>query len=259
MTLEKAALTAATVLFLGAVVHAITALRRGAYRPSWTAMGLMAGGFLCQCVFLYLRGQELRRCPITTPMELMTFTAWTMVMFYFVVGSGYRWSLLGAFTAPLAFAMQATALLKPDSPVAPLTKPPGMWTELHATLSLLAYGAYALAFVAGMMFLLQDRLLKKHANLSLMLRLPPVHHLTKATRGLILTGTALLTVGILSAYQMENRPSAFKLFVVWTVWGAYALLAIYEGWRGMSARRAAWAAAGCFALALASLWFVTSR
>ena len=259
MTLEKAALMAATVLFLGGFAHAISALRRGAYRPSWTAMALMAGGFLCQSLFLYLRGQELRRCPVTNPMELMTFTAWTMVMFYFVVGSAYRWSLLGAFTAPLAFAMQLTALLKPDSPAAPLTKPPGVWTELHVTLSLLAYGAYALAFVAGVMFLLQDRLLKKHANLSLMLRLPPVHHLTKATRGLILTGTLLLTAGIVAAYQMPERPAASKLFVVWTVWSAYVLLGIYEVWRGMSARRAAWAAAGCFALALTSLWFVTSR
>lgn len=259
MTLEKAALMAATVLFLGGFAHALSALRRGTYRPSWTAVCLMAGGFLCQCVFLYLRGQELRRCPVTTPLELMTFSAWTMVLFYFVVGSAYRWSLLGAFTAPLAFAMQLTALLKRDTPGAPLTAPPGVWTELHVTVSLLAYGAYALAFVAGVMFLFQDRLLKKHASMPLILRLPPVHHLTKATRGLIFTGTVLLTAGIVAAYQMTVMPALSKLLFVWTVWGAYVLLGLYEIWRGMSARRAAWAAVGCFALAVASLWFVSSR
>jgi len=259
MTPEKVALTAAAVLFLGAGVPAFVSLRRGAYRHSWTALGFMAAGFLCQCLFLSWRGQELRRCPITTPLELMTFTAWAMVLFYFVVGSAYRLSLLGAFTAPLAFAMQFSALLKPDTRPPSAHGSPGLWTELHASLSLLAYGAYALACVAGVMFLVQDRLLKKHTHTALQRLLPPVHHLTRATRRLLLTGTIILTAGIVSAYQMERRPEFSKLLVVWIVWAAYVLLGLYETWRGMSARRAAWAAAGCFVLAVVSLWFVTPR
>jgi len=259
MTPEKAALTAATVLFLGAGAQAFLSLRRGAYRQSGLALVLMAGGFLSQCLFLYWRGQELRRCPITTPLELMTFTAWAMVLFYFVTGSAFRLSLLGAFTAPLAFAMQLSALLKPDDHAASSHGSPGLWTELHATLSLLAYGGYALACVAGVMFLVQDRLLKKHTHHSLMRWLPPVHHLTQATRRLLMASTLLLTLGIVAAYQMERRPEFSKLLVVWIVWAAYMLLGVYESWRGMSARRAAWAATGCFLLAVASLWFVTPR
>lgn len=259
MTPEKAALTAAAVLFLGAGVQAFLSLRSGAYRHSWTALGFMAAGFFCQCLFLYWRGQELRRCPITTPLELMTFTAWAMVLFYFVVGSAYRLSLLGVFTAPLAFAMQFSALLKPDTRPPEAHGPPGLWTELHATLSLLAYGAYALACVAGVMFLVQDRLLKKHTHVVLVRLLPPVHHLTQAMRRLLLAGTILLTAGIVAAYQMEKGPEYSKLLVVWIVWAAYVILGLYEMWRGMSARRAAWAAVGCFALAVVSLWFVTPR
>ncbi len=259
MTAEKSALVVATVLFLGGFVHAFLSLRRGAYRHSWTAFWLIAGGFVGQSLFLYWRGQALGRCPITNPFELLTFTGWAMVLFYFVVGSAYRLSLLGAFTAPLAFLMQVAALMKPDpAPAAPKGSP-GMWTELHATLSLLAYGAFALAFVAGVMFLLQDRLLKKHTGMVLVRTLPPVHHLAKAMKRLLLTGTLFLTAGIIAAYQMEKQPEAGKLVVVWIVWTAYALLLGYEYWRGMSARRAAWAAAGCFLLALVSLWFVTPR
>jgi HemX protein len=259
MTPEKAALVVATVLFLGGFVHAFLSLRRGAYHHSWTAFGLIAAGFLCQSLFLYWRGQALGRCPITNPFELMTFTAWSMVLFYFVVGSAYRLSLLGAFTAPLAFLMQLVALMKPDTAPVPGKGGPGWWTELHATLSLLAYGAFALAFVAGVMFLVQDRLLKKHKGMILVRTLPPVHHLARAVKRLILTGTVILTAGIAAAYQMEQRPAAHKLFVVWGVWAAYVLLLGYEQWRGMSSRRAAWAATGCFVLAVASLWFVTPR
>ncbi len=259
MTPEKAALVAATVLFLGGFVHAFLSLRRGVYRHSWTAFGLVAAGFLCQTLFLYWRGQGLGRCPITTPFELLTFTGWSMTLFYFVVGSAYRLSLLGAFTAPLAFALQFTALLKPDIASTPGRPTGGMWTEMHATLSLLAYGAFGLAFVAGVMFLIQDRLLKNHTGMRLVRTLPPVRHLSRALKRLLVTGTILLTAGIASAYGMEIRPPASKLVIVWCVWAAYAMLIGYEYSRGMSGRRAAWAAVACFVLALASLWFVTPR
>jgi ABC-type uncharacterized transport system permease subunit len=134
-----------------------------------------------------------------------------------------------------------------------------MWTEMHASLSLLAYGAFGLAFVAGVMFLVQDRLLKNHIRMSLVRNLPPVHHLSRALKRLLVTGTLILTAGIGSAYQMEIRPPASKLILVWAVWAAYAALIAYEYWRGMSARRAAWASVACFVLAVVSLWFVTPR
>ena len=258
MTPEKIALVAATALFLGGFAHAFLSLRQGAYRHSWTAFWLIAAGFACQCYFLYVRGQNLGRCPVTNPFELLTFTGWSMVLFYFLVGSAYRLSLLGAFTAPLAFLMQLTALLKPDTPALPGRAAPGLWTEMHVTLSLLAYGAFSLACVAGVMFLVQDRLLKRHKAMSLVRNLPPVHYLSLAVRRLIIAGTVILTAGIAAAYQMPATPAAGKLVVVWIVWGAYILLLGYESWRGMSSRRAAWAAVACFLLTVASLWFVTT-
>jgi ABC-type uncharacterized transport system permease subunit len=255
---EKYLLVVAVLLFMGGFAHAFLSMRKGAYRHSWTAFGLIAAGFICQSVFLYVRGKEIGRCPITNPFELLTFTGWSMALFYLIVGPAYRLSLLGAFTAPVALVMQVSALLKADP--APQSKgSPGMWTELHATLSLLAYGAFALAFVAGIMFLLQDRMLKKHRGMILVRTLPPVHHLAQAIRRLALTGTVILTAGIVAAYQMEKRPENSKLVVVWCVWAAYVLLGIYELWRGMSSRRAAWAAAACFLLAVVSLWFVSPR
>jgi ABC-type uncharacterized transport system permease subunit len=95
--------------------------------------------------------------------------------------------------------------------------------------------------------------------MSLVRTLPPVHHLARAVKRLIVAGTLILSAGIVAAYQMETRPPAAKLVLVWAVWTAYAVLLAYEYWRGMSARRAAWAAAGCFLLAIASLPFVLPR
>lgn len=258
MSPERLILTIAAAFFLGGMVHAAVALRRGAYRHSWTSMALMGPGFICQCLFLSWRGQEIGRCPLTNPFELLTFTAWSMALFYFVVGTTYRLSLMGVFTAPLAFVLQATALTKP-LPAVPVRTAPAFWTEMHASLALLAYGAFALACVAGIMFLVQDRLLKKHTYTGLMRALPPVHYLSRAIRRLIIAGTLILSAGIVCAYQMKELPPMTKLIFVWVIWALYASMLIYEFRRGMSARRAAYAAAAAFFLPVVSLWFVVRR
>jgi HemX protein len=259
MNSEHLILSLSAAMFLGGTVHGAVMLRRGAYRHSWTALALMAAGFAGQCLFLSWRGQEIGRCPVTNPFELLTFTAWSMVLFYFVVGSTYRMSLMGAFTAPLAFVLQTTALLRPDPGPVPPRLAPVFWTEMHATLSLLAYGAFALACVAGIMFLVQDRLLKKHTHPGLMRALPPVHYLSRAIRRLVVAGTGILSAGIVCAYQMKELPPAPKLVFVWAIWGIYAAMLAYEFRRGMSSRRAAWAAAAAFLLPVVSLWIVARR
>src|SRR5712675_823995 len=72
---------------------------------------LVLVGFLSQTTFLYLRGQNLQRCPLTNSFETTVFIAWAAVLFYLLIGPAYRVSFLGAFTAPLAFALVLIALL----------------------------------------------------------------------------------------------------------------------------------------------------
>lgn len=254
------ALVIASAFYFGGAWFTVWSLSRGGHRGSLPGLLLVLAGFASQCVFLALRGKALGRCPITTPFELLTFVSWAMVLLYFIVGRAYRLSLLGAFTAPLAFVLQTTALLKPGS-MAPARAgvSSGFWPEMHATLSLVAYGAFALACVAGILFLIQDRQLKQHRGIHLVRNLPPIHLLHQAIGRLILTGTAILTTGIIAAYQMPSRPPVGKLACVWSIWVLYAALLIYERWRGMSARRAAWAAALGFLFPVVSLWIVVRR
>ena len=66
----------------------------------------MALGFVLQSVFLYLRGQAHGRCPLTNLFEAFIFIGWCIVLLYFLVGTAYRLSLLGVFTAPLVSSLQ---------------------------------------------------------------------------------------------------------------------------------------------------------
>lgn len=85
-------------------------------------------------------------------------------MMYWLVGPAYRVSLMGIITAPLVWIFQVLALILQGT-IPPQTgdsifRAPAKidpWLEWHATVSLLAYAAFALAAAAGVLFLFQDR------------------------------------------------------------------------------------------------------
>ena len=257
MSPETAVLLPAALCYAGGFGYAVWSLRQGNYRPGRWTLVILGLGVILQTLFLHWRGRAIGGCPMTTPFELLTFISWSIVVLYFIIGPTYRLSLLGVFTAPLALIFQVSAFLRPDAFAAPVKKlTHSFWGELHAALALVSDGAFALASVAGVMFLLQDRQLKQHRISPVLRQLPPIHYLTRAIRGLLITGTVLLTVGILSAYRMVKQPPPEKLTIVWLVWGLYAGLIAYESWRGMSARRAAATAAFGFLIPIISLWFI---
>ena len=121
--MERYFLIASTFCFLAAVVHTVIELRTGVFRPkrfSFLAIGL---GFIFQTAFLWIRGQELGRCPITNLFEVFVFLAWSVALVYMLVGPAYRLSLMGAFTAPLVLLLQGFALIAPIDTRHPVSCP----------------------------------------------------------------------------------------------------------------------------------------
>lgn len=257
---DRLFLILSTLCFLAGFGYAAYALGARRFRDRWLNRSVMALGFVFQSAFLYVRGQEAGRCPITSVFEILVFVSWAIVLLYFLVGPAYRLSLLGVFTAPVVFLFQLAALLLPAASSEPGV-PAGrvdFWLEIHASVSLLAYGAFALACVAGVMFLVQDRLLKTHHLNALFYSLPPVNHLARAMVRLLVLGFALLTVGIAAAYGMEQSPAGIKLGMSYAVWLLYGtLIAIYFT-RGVSSSQMAKAAVGVFILPVCTLWIVSS-
>ena len=159
--MDRLLLFAATGCFFVAVLRTLLAIRAGVFRPGRFNFLAIVAGFAFQTAFLWIRGNALGRCPLTNLFEVFIFMAWSVTLIYMVVGSAYRLSLMGAFTAPLVFLIQALALVAPiDRPRAPKMEVNG-WLEFHASMSIVAYGAFALACIAGLMYLLQERQLKR--------------------------------------------------------------------------------------------------
>jgi len=251
--MDRLLLVISTFCFLLGFAYTMHSLGARVYRASRLNFFAILSGFLCQTGFLYLRGQIVGRCPVTSLFEVLIFLTWSLVLFYLFFGPTYRLSLLGAFTSPLAFGLQVVALLLlKDTPKKLAMANP--WTELHAAISMMAYGAFALAGVAGVMYLVQERQLKTHHIRSIFYHLPPIRDLAVANGRLIFTGVGLLAVGIGAAFMVDNwQAHASKVAWAVGVWVLYGAIIILSKGHRLSPRRVAWLSVGAFSVALLTL------
>lgn len=239
------------------------ALGARVYKPSRLNFFAILTGFLFQTGFLYERGEIVGRCPLTSLFEVIIFLGWSMVLFYLLIGPAYRISLLGVFTSPLVFMLQVGALLLlPDKPT-PWHGAPNSLLELHAALSVVAYGAFALASVAGFMYIMQERQLKTHHIHSIFYHLPSIHDLAVANHRLIITGFGLLTVGLGSGFAIGNI-FAHSPLTRWSigVWLLYAFILAAVLRHRISPKRVAWLSVMAFSailLSLGGLNFITEK
>nr|WP_226895473.1 cytochrome c biogenesis protein CcsA [Luteolibacter marinus] len=212
----------------------------------------MIAVFAAQLGFLSVRGEARAACPLVGLGEILVFLAWSLTLFYLVVGPTYRLSLLGVFTAPVVVVFQAVALLPgvldPDPQRVTGSDP---WRETHAAMSVLSYGSLALAAVAGVMFLVLDRQLKDHHLQSGLFRnLPPVRELLKSMVRLLWIGVALLSIGIIAGFLMPRQSGGGHLVAALAVWTGYAGLLSVRLVRGLTGRRTATVAVLLFVVSL---------
>lgn len=250
-------LIASTLLATIAGVWGMISVHRG-HRSHWTVLW-MTSAFLCQIGFLAVRGEMRGACPLMDRGEILTFLAWSLTLFYLLVGPAYRISLLGVFTSPVVMIFQAIALTPGTLSAQPMKALGGNpWHETHSAMSVLAYGALALAAVAGVMFLVLDKQLKEqHLKSGLFRNLPPVRELLVSLGRLLWLGSALLTIGIIAGFLMPRTESAWGHFIAAVaIWLGYAVLLGIMQVRGLTGRRLSLSAVGLFVLSLLVFAFV---
>jgi ABC-type uncharacterized transport system permease subunit len=220
----------------------------------------MMGVMGCQIGYLLLRGEMRGACPLRSIAEISVYLAWSLTFFYLLVGPVYRISLLGVFTAPLVAIFQGLALLPGKlNPNPEKILNTTVWGETHGATSVLAYGALALAAVAGVMFLVLDHQLKEqHLKGGLFRHLPPVRELLISLERLLWLGMILLTFGIIAGILMPHETAgAWKhVFVAVGVWGGYVALMVVKRVRGITGRKFALGAVALFILSLGVFAFV---
>src|SRR6266478_5125209 len=255
--MDRHLVTISTLCFVAAIVRTIVELRAGMFRPARFNFFAIAAGFIFQTAFLSVRGHALGRCPLTNLFEVFIFLAWSVALIYLLIGPTYRLSLMGAFTAPLVVLLQGFALIAPIEVRHLVKVPANPWLEFHASISIVAYGAFALACIAGVMYLVQERQLKTHQLHSVFYHLPPLTDLFAAITRLLWWGFALYTLGIVSGFFTGHPLPRVQVAAALGVWLLYAAILQGRHLRWLAPKRVAALCIIGFSAALTLLWGIT--
>jgi cytochrome c-type biogenesis protein CcsB len=227
------------VYFFGTLFFLLSLTRRGS-RVQRLSLWLTAAGFGFHTLALLTRMGEAGYFPLTNLYEAISFFSWAMVLVFLVIEYRYRIHVLGSFVLPLVLIslVSAAALPTEIQSLDPVLK--NAWVTVHTTLSLLGIVAFALAFVAGLMYLIEERLLKSKRLNGLYHKLPSLEILDQLNQRSILLGFPLLTLGILTgALSAEHAWGSYwawdpKQVVTLSTWLFYLVVLhgrITIGWR----------------------------
>jgi ABC-type uncharacterized transport system permease subunit len=249
------------LLYGAAVVGALLLLQRGFRTNNRVHFLVLLAAFACHTTAMTLRGLAYERCPTNTIYEATVFFSWFMAAASLTLSRWPKSKFLGAFASPVLLGLGVFALMPGlDPPHGETPIYTNGWIRLHASLVLLAYGAFGLAAAGGLMYLRQERDLKKNKLRAILSRLPSLQRLELQAAWLLVIGLALLTLGLFIGGTRIPLPTG-KSFagdpkVAWSmvVWLMYAgLLAAYWRWH-QRGRRLAWGAVGLFAFVALTFW-----
>lgn len=206
---------------------------------SRAALAAAALGFAAHTAALALLGLEHHRAPFTSFFESASFLAWGMVLVYLAVDRGGRMPALGAAALPLAFLVIFFASTLPPNGADPLISK-NHSLKIHIAMSLLGYASLGLAFCSALIYLLQERRLKrkKLAKGSQLLSLEDADLLANR---LAAVGFSLLTMGLVTGFIFASRewkgfwlvdPKVVTSLAAWSVYAAYLYTRDVRGWRG---------------------------
>ena len=214
-------------------------------RPLRAAERVLEAGFVVHCLSIGVRFLEAGHFPLTNLHESLSVFACSLVGFYIYLQRRHRLEALGSSVSVLALLMTAAAYLSPSDigPLPPILR--SYWLPVHSLLCFLGDGAFALAFCAGVLYLLQERMIKSKSFGRLSRMLPSLQVLDEVNYRALTVGFPLLTAGIITGAIWANYawgsywswdPKETWSLITWLLYAALLHQRLTVGWRG---RRAA--------------------
>ncbi len=205
---------------------------------------LISIGFLVHCAFTLDRYLEAGHTPITNLHEALSFFSLTLVGTFIAFERRYKVFILGSFVTPLAFVLMIISSLFPSA-IAPLNPTlMSRWLAVHTVLAFLGYATFAVAFGAGIMYLIQQHFLKSRKLGAMYQKLPSLEMLDEINYRCLTFGFPLLTFAIITgAIWAETAwgtywswdPKETWSLITWFVYAALLHGRLTTGWRGKKA------------------------
>jgi len=206
---------------------------------------LLGFGVVAHYFALLERSRGLHTVPYHDLYGSMSLFGWLLALTYLALELIHRQRSVGAFVLPFILVFFLAAHLAPVDRLAPAPAR-GVAFAFHVTLSILAYSAFALAFVFSLVFLAEQRLLKSHKFGSVVWRLPPLELLEQMSRSSVLVGLISIAIGTVLGFVWVDRlhgqiwyydPKYVITLVVLVLYALYFRLARTAAWRGARASK----------------------
>jgi len=211
-------------------------------------------GFICHTAFLGCRYYQLGAAPVLDLQSALAFFAWAVVLVYLVLNARFRLMVLGSFVAPFASILMICSSAMPwmDGPVNPMYK--SFWLTVHVGTIFIGNALLAIAFLAAIMYLIQEHQIKKKRLGSLYSRLPSLATLDSINNYSIIYGFPFLTLGLITGsiyarYALglywQWDPKEVWSLISWLLYAALLHERLALGWQG---RKAAVLSIICFSV-----------
>jgi len=248
------------LLYTLGFVTAIFYLIRAKHHPRWLLYMIIAGGYAIHSYGLYLRGMEVRGCPIGNTFEIVQFVIWSLTFCFLVLGPAFRLSLFGFFTAGIAVMLSILSFIFKNWDTSyPLNIDkisPAI--EFHASLAVFSYGIFGLLAVSSILYILQNFSLKHHRWKGMYEFLPSLVDSETMTLRMLSAGSGVLTVSLLVGYSYFIQNTAeidtAKLAATVAVWLAYLVVLFLRLTNRLYGKKLAWTSIVLFLFALLSIW-----
>jgi len=185
---------------------------------------------------------------------LLTFVAGILAVYLF---AEFRYKLrsLGAFVMPIPFFLLMFIIMSmgPDERIAQAVPPAlkSQWLTFHVLTAMFAYGAFAVSFGLGIMYLLKYSKTENGKKLSpkaMVARFPALEKLDELSYKVVGFAFPLLTLCIITGAIWANYawgtywswdPKETWSLITWIIYAGYLHARLMYGWKG---KRAAWLA-----------------
>jgi len=205
------------------------------------SFGLLFFGFLIHTLTIGFWTIQTGYFPVYNLRESLSFFAWAIIGVYLLIQIRFNLMVLGSFLSPLAAVMMISSSLLPHQtgPVNPLLH--NIWLMVHVVTIFIGNGVFAVAFLAGIMYLIQERQIKSKHFGAFYHRLPSLEVLDALNYNCLVLGFPLLTLGMLSGsifaqYTLGTfwrwDPKEVWSLITWLLYAALLHGRLVAGWRG---------------------------
>ncbi len=221
---------------------------------TWSATVMGSVGLLVRWRESYMLGADVGHIPVSNLYEVFILFSIITALLYLTYERRYNNRAMGAFVLTVISAAVAFILwytfdrgAHEIQPLVPALQ--SYWMKIHVPANFVGYGAFALAAMLGIAYLLQER----SPNGLLAQRMPSLEVLDDIMYKAIALGFAFFTVAtVLGAMWAAEAwggywswdPKETWALIVWLNYAAWLHLRLTKGWRG--APLAWWAIVGLF-------------